>query len=55
MNGAIAEPLANTISTPNISKVVINGSSQNFLRSRKKPHMSIKKFIIVPFYSVGPG
>ncbi len=42
MKGAIAEPLVRTIKTPNINKTIINGNSQNFLRTFKNAHKSLK-------------
>ena len=41
----MAEPLVNTIKTPNINKTIINGNSQNFLRTFKNAHKSFKKSI----------
>ena len=38
----MAEPLVNTIKTPNINKTIINGNSQNFLRTFKNAHKSLK-------------
>jgi hypothetical protein len=32
MNGAIADPLANTIKAPNARMITISGNSQNFFR-----------------------
>jgi hypothetical protein len=56
MNGAIAEPLVNTISTPNKSRITIIGSSQNFFRTFKNCHKSLKnsifKFLLKRFYDI---
>src|SRR3954465_15339221 len=40
MNGASADPCANTSSAPRVSITSRIGSSQNFLRARMKPHNS---------------
>jgi len=45
MKGAIAEPLVKTIKTPNIKRMMIKGSSQNFFLTFRKPHKSFKKSI----------
>src|SRR6266404_1214238 len=42
MNGARAEPFANTKSAPNISKKMTIGASHHFLRTRKKSQNSFK-------------
>lgn len=52
MNGAIADPLVNTINTPKINNTMINGNSQNFLRTFKNPHKSFKKSICDLFNKV---
>src|SRR4029077_4358465 len=46
MNGAIADPLANTMSAPNTKMITIRGRSQNFFRSLRKPHKSFRKSMI---------
>ena len=43
MNGAIAEPCARTSSPPSSSITMMMGSSQNFLRARRKRHSSLQK------------
>src|SRR6267143_1194960 len=43
MNGAIAEPLVRTMSTPKPSRTTTSGRSQNFLRAPKKPRRSFRK------------
>lgn len=48
MNGAIADPLANTMSTPRDKRIVISGNNQNFFLFFRKPHKSLKKFITPP-------
>ena len=52
MNGAIAEPLVKTISTPNNNKTTIIGNNQNFLRSFKNKKRSFKNSIKYSFFSV---
>ena len=49
MNGAMAEPAAKNMMTPKPSKIMIMGSSQNFLRCFRKPHRSFKKSTLIPF------
>ncbi len=41
----MAEPLAKIIRAPKKSKVRMMGRSQYFLRTFKKPHKSLTKFI----------
>ena len=41
MNGAIADPLESTISTPNNKRATIKGSNQNFFRFKKKRNKSL--------------
>ena len=51
MNGAIAEPLVNTMSTPKISSTMMIGNNQNFLRTFRKDHKSLKNSMIkISFY-----
>src|SRR6478752_5265036 len=40
MNGARAEPCAKTSNAPTPTRTIMTGSSQNFLRTRMKPHSS---------------
>src|SRR3954452_20614713 len=40
MNGATTEPLASTSRPPNSAIMTRTGTSQNFLRTRRKPHSS---------------
>src|SRR6476646_8027860 len=40
MNGASAEPCAKTSNAPRPTRIIRTGSSQNFLRTRMKPHSS---------------
>src|SRR5687767_8516460 len=40
MNGAMADPLVSTMSAPKATRATMTGSSQNFLRCRRKPHRS---------------
>jgi len=49
MNGEIAEPLVRTISTPNISKTIMIGSNQNFLRTLRNEKKSFKNSIVLWF------
>src|SRR5690348_5326839 len=42
MNGAIAEPLASTISPPSTTIISSTGISQNFLRTRRNAQISRK-------------
>ena len=46
MNGAIAEPPVVTTKMPNNPKMIIIGSSQNFLRTRRKAQNSLTKSIM---------
>ena len=48
----MAEPLVNTINTPKINNTMIKGSNQNFLRTFKNPHKSLKKSILELFNKV---
>jgi len=43
MNGASAEPWANTRSVPISIIIMINGMSQNFFRTRMNIHNSLSK------------
>jgi hypothetical protein len=42
MNGANAEPEANTINTPKRRRIISIGASHHFLRSLKNAHRSVK-------------
>jgi len=46
MNGAMAEPLAKTIKAPKNNSVRMMGNNQNFFLTLRKPHKSLKKFMI---------
>src|SRR6185437_14195127 len=48
MNGAMAEPLVNTIRPPNTTIMIRIGNSQNFLRSRMKAQSSTIMAPILP-------
>src|SRR5947199_10676931 len=48
MNGATADPCANTIKAPNSSSTATIGSSQNFFRSCMNAHISTKNSVMVP-------
>src|SRR5258708_389970 len=48
MNGAIAEPLANTINPPNATIMIRIGNSQNFLRTRMNLQSSTTSPIETP-------
>lgn len=54
----MAVPLVNIISTPNNNKTIIIGINQNFLRTFKNPHKSLKNSILIivsiPFKMVFP-
>src|SRR5919206_3376163 len=52
MNGATTEPLASTSRPPNSAIMIRTGASQNFLRTRMKPHSSARNSIGVPPGSV---
>lgn len=41
----MADPLVNTMSTPNNNKIMMRGSSQNFFLTFKNPHKSFRKSI----------
>lgn len=42
MNGAIADPLVNTINTPNNNKIIISGINQYFFLVLRNAHKSFK-------------
>jgi hypothetical protein len=41
MNGANALPAVSVINKPSIKSNMTNGSSQNFFRTLRKPHISL--------------
>lgn len=49
MKGAIAVPCVNTIKPPNISKKIMIGNNQYFLRCFKNLKNSIKKSIKIDY------
>jgi hypothetical protein len=48
MKGAMAEPLAKTIKAPKNKSGRMMGNSQNFFLTMRKPHKSLKKFMVKP-------
>lgn len=42
----MAEPLVNTINTPNTNNTIMIGNNQNFLRAFKKAQRSLKNSMI---------
>ena len=42
----MAEPEDRTTNTPNISRIIINGSNQNFFLTFKNAHNSLKNSMI---------
>jgi hypothetical protein len=49
MKGAMADPVDNTIMTPNKRRMIIIGNSQNFLRTRKNAQRSLKNSMRIVF------
>ena len=52
MNGAMAVPLVKTMSTPKTNNTIIIGNNQNFLRTFKKSHKSLKNSIFKPCLAI---